>query len=322
MNKWIEYRISNKQPQNVEGMRGMNRLEILWQTPEKPSNTKKDFIIRNSLFDIRYSSFLTVLLGLWGVAPSLHAQQEPYYAVTGPCSLEFPQDHGSHPGFRTEWWYYTGNLRSQAGEHYGFQLTFFRRQLSPPGAEKTWPQPKSAWRTQQLFLAHAALTDINGKQFHHAEQMSREMRGLAGAYQEDGATAVYVRNWSSRMEGNGHILEVNAEDFAFRLRLLSSKAPVVQGNAGYSRKGVAQESASCYYSLTRLEADGEVSLGGTTFSVRGKAWMDHEFSSAPLEPTLRDGIGSACNSPTTPNSWSIYFEKRTGVSAKHPVEPL
>jgi predicted secreted hydrolase len=79
-----------------------------------------------------------------------------YLTITGPCNLEFPEDHGAHPGYRNEWWYYTGNLRSQTGDLYGFQLTFFRCQISPPGAEKTWPDPPSAWRTQQIYLAHAA----------------------------------------------------------------------------------------------------------------------------------------------------------------------
>ena len=272
-------------------MKEINPFGFFWQTLDKTSNTKRR--LHHWIFLLRYSTFIlswvipfVVLTPVWGGGSFLHAQEEPYFSITGPCNLEFPEAHGSHPGFRTEWWYYTGNLRSQAGDHYGFQLTFFRRQLSPPGTEKTWPQPRSAWRSQQLFLAHAALSDIGGKRFRHAEQMSREMPGLAGAYQDNGMTSVYVKDWSSRMEGPQHTLEVKADDFAFRLRLVSSSMPVLQGNAGYSRKGAATESASCYYSLTRLEADGEVSLGGRSFSVQGKAWMDHEFSSAPLEPTI------------------------------------
>ena len=238
-------------------------------------------------FDIRYwtCAFLTALV-VWGGASHLHAQEETYREITGPCNLEFPVDHGVHPGYRTEWWYYTGNLRSADDREYGFQLTFFRRQISPPGAEKTWPKPASAWRTQQIFIAHAALSDISGKRFHHAEQMSRGMPGLAGASQDDDVTAVYVKNWASRWEGNGHRLEAEADGFGFKLGLTSLKGPVLHGNGGYSRKGAAPESASCYYSLTRLEGDGEISLGGIPFSVHGTAWMDHEFSSAPLEPDL------------------------------------
>jgi predicted secreted hydrolase len=272
-------------------MKRMNLFRFLWQALEQLNKTGRNlhhwkFLVRYSIFIFFTVFVLSLVLVTLLDRSVLLAQEEPYYTITGPCRLGFPEDHGGHSGYRTEWWYYTGNLRSENGREYGFQLTFFRRQMSPPGTEKTWPQPKSAWRTQQLFLAHAALTDINGKQFHHAEQMSREMRGLAGALQEDGVTAVYVGNWSSRMEGNKHRLEAAAEGFGLNLHLASLKAPVLHGDAGYSRKGAAPESASCYYSLTRLQADGEISLGAASFSVHGTGWMDHEFSSAPLEPNI------------------------------------
>lgn len=265
--------------------------------PRNPKHSSSE--IPYSMFQIRVSShqhsksvmrylifaFLTALAVRGGASLS-HAQEQAYHAVTGPCNLEFPVDHGAHPGFRTEWWYYTGNLHAADDRDYGFQLTFFRRQISAPGLEKTWPKPASAWRTQQIFIAHAALSDITGKRFHHAEQMSREMPGLAGAYQEGGVTSVFVKTWASRWEGKEHWLEAEAEDFGFKLKLLSVKPPILHGDGGYSKKGSAPASASCYYSLTRLEAEGEIWLGGAPVSVRGTAWMDHEFSSAPLESDL------------------------------------
>jgi predicted secreted hydrolase len=214
------------------------------------------------------------------------AEDGSYYSITGPCNLTFPGDHGPHPGYRTEWWYYTGNLRSERGDDYGFQLTFFRRQISSPGADRDWPEPASAWRTRQIFLAHAALTDVAKKRFHHAEQVSRETTGLAGARHEGGRTSIMVKTWTMSLGGNEHILEVNAEGFALKLKLSAQKAPILHGEAGYSRKGTNPASASCYYSLTRLEAEGSVSLDGTSIPVVGTAWMDHEFSSAPLEPDL------------------------------------
>lgn len=281
--------ISNKEPQNDEGesnpkMSMSNRFQSFSEgaTPlgraQRPHHWK---------FDIQYSilAFLTVFLAFAGDA-FLHAAEEPYHSVTGPCLPVFPRDHGPHPGYRTEWWYYTGNMRSRDGHEFGFQLTFFRRQISPPGADRDWPKPASAWRTQQIFIAHAALSDITGKRFHHAERISREMPGLAGASQEDGVTSVFVKTWASQWEGKEHMLEAEAEDFGFKLKLTSLKPPILHGNDGYSRKGTAPESASCYYSLTRLEADGVISLGGVTVSVSGTAWMDHEFSSAPLESDL------------------------------------
>jgi predicted secreted hydrolase len=214
------------------------------------------------------------------------AQEAPYYSVTGPCNLSFPKDHGAHPGYQTEWWYYTGNLRSENGHRYGFQLTFFRRQISPPGADRAWPKPASAWRTQQIFLAHAALTDIGGERFHHAEQLSREMPGLAGANQEDGTLSIFLKDWSMNTDGMEHLIKADAETFGLNLKLRSQKPPALHGDAGYSRKGTDSESASCYYSFTRLQTEGSVILNGTPIPVQGTAWMDHEFSSAPLEPNL------------------------------------
>jgi predicted secreted hydrolase len=227
--------------------------------------------------------FLLPLLVVFLTMANAHTEDGSYYAVTGPCNLSFPGDHGSHPGYRTEWWYYTGNLHSEKGDHYGFQLTFFRRQISPPGADKDWPVPASAWRNQQVFLAHAALTDISGKHFYHAEEMSRGMPELAGARQEAGATSIFVKNWSLNLDEREHLLEARSEKFGLNLRLRPVKAPVLHGEAGYSRKGAAPESASCYYSFSRLQVQGSVSLDGTSTPVQGTAWMDHEFSSAALE---------------------------------------
>jgi predicted secreted hydrolase len=216
----------------------------------------------------------------------LQPEEAAYFPITGPCRLEFPRDHAAHPGYRTEWWYYTGNLRSEAGARYGFQLTFFRTQISPPGAEATWPQPASPWRTQQLYLAHAALSDIEGKQFFHAEQLARGALDMAGVHQDDTLTEIWLRNWSARLEPDAHRLAADGDDFALELTLRPKKPAVLHGTSGYSRKGSTLERASCYYSFTRLEAAGTLTVQGKPVPVRGQSWMDHEFSSAPLEPDL------------------------------------
>ena len=117
----------------------------------------------------------------WLIPPLLISSalcEEGFRSVTGPCNMTFPRDHGAHPGFRTEWWYYTGNLKHKNGKRFGFQLTFFRSQISPMDAEKTWPIPMSAWRTQQIYLGHAAITDINGKQHIQAETAARGALGM------------------------------------------------------------------------------------------------------------------------------------------------
>ena len=111
------------------------------------------------------------------------ASDSKFISVTGPCDLEFPRDHGSHPGYRTEWWYYTGNMRSKSGERFGFQLTFFRTQISPSDAREEWPEPASNWRTQQIYMAHAAVSDLGGKRFFRSEMTLRGALDMAGAKQ-------------------------------------------------------------------------------------------------------------------------------------------
>lgn len=209
-----------------------------------------------------------------------------FSTVTGPCRLQFPIDHGPHPGYRTEWWYYTGNVQSETKDNYGFQLTFFRTQIVPPEAEKNWPEPSSAWRTKQLYLAHAALSDLTSKRHLYSEKVAREFPGIAGAFQNHNNTNVKIGNWLLELAPAMHRLIAATDDFSFNLTLIPLKPPVLHGKNGYSRKGKSPESASCYYSFTRLETLGEINLNGKTFSVTGLSWMDHEFSSAPLESDL------------------------------------
>ncbi|MGD9056276.1 MAG: lipocalin-like domain-containing protein [Desulfobacterales bacterium] len=210
-------------------------------------------------------------------------EQEGYLAVTGPCHQTFPQDHGPHPGFRTEWWYYTGNLAAESGERYGFQLTFFRSQISPTDAAQNWPRPSSAWRTQQIYVGHAAVSDLNEKRHQHAELMGREALGIAGISQEGSQTTVFIKNWSATIGPNSHMLKARTADFAFDLKLQPVKPPVLHGQAGYSRKGSTAERASCYYSLTRLISKGLLQIDGQKVEVEGLSWMDHEYSTASLE---------------------------------------
>jgi len=237
---------------------------------------------------IRFNVLMVVLFVLFkGIIDSPSTTEaSSYIPINAPCNLTFPRDHGAHPGYRTEWWYYTGNLMSQDNKRYGFHLTFFRSQISPPGASKKWPKSYSAWRTQHIFLAHAALSDIDGKKFYHTERMGRGVLGIAGVKQESGVTSVFLRNWSAELGPTEHRLSAIADDFSFSLNLRPKKEPVLHGKSGYSAKGKSKESSSCYYSFTRLETKGTMWVKGKTFDVHGTAWMDHEFSSAPLEPNL------------------------------------
>ncbi len=209
-----------------------------------------------------------------------------YNTVTGPCNLEFPKDHASHSGYRTEWWYYTGNIKSSVGNRYGFQLTFFRRRIIPSESERKWPTPASAWRTSQIYLAHAAISDLDEKRHFYDQRMGRGVLGIAGEFQHNNIVRIFLKKWSTRIGPKAHHLKVISDPFSFDLNLTPVKPPVFHGKEGYSQKGSTPERASCYYSFSRLETKGQVTLGGKTFAVSGLSWMDHEFSTAPLEPGL------------------------------------
>jgi predicted secreted hydrolase len=235
----------------------------------------------------RKFSFLLLLLTLFTVNQMVIAGDgNDYLSVTGPCNLEFPEDHGPHAGYRTEWWYYTGNLTSEKGNRYGFQFTIFRTQISPPGYEKKWPRPSSAWRTQQVYLGHAAITDISGKQHLHTERIAREALGLSAGVQNGAVTAIFLHDWSLHIAPDSHVLKVASDDFSYEFHLAPEKPPVRHGDAGYSPKGSNPDRASCYYSFTRLKTEGRLSVAGEIESVEGFSWMDHEFSTAALEPGL------------------------------------
>ncbi|MBW2409471.1 MAG: carotenoid 1,2-hydratase [Deltaproteobacteria bacterium] len=236
------------------------------------------------LFTIFKLSFGIIILAAGGFA--LAQEQSEYLSVTGPCNLEFPGDHGPHFGYRTEWWYYTGNLTSEKGSPYGFQFTIFRSQISPPGFEKKWPQPSSAWRTQQIYLGHVAVTDISGKQHLQGEKTARAALGLSAAAHTRAITDIFIDDWSIRITPDSHILKVTTDDFKYEFYLLPEKIPVMHGDAGYSRKGSRTDQASCYYSFTRLKTEGIITVDGKTESVSGFSWMDHEYSTAALDPGL------------------------------------
>ncbi|KPJ76299.1 MAG: hypothetical protein AMJ54_12170 [Deltaproteobacteria bacterium SG8_13] len=209
-----------------------------------------------------------------------------YLSVTGPCHLGFPEDHGAHPGFRTEWWYYTGNLQTAGQRSFGYQLTIFRRRIRPPAAQQGWPESPSHWRTQQIFLGHAAVTDIAGARHVFSESIARGAVGLAGVRQSDGRTTVFVNKWLIDIGPDSHRLVAATEDFSLDLQLHPAKPIVLHGDRGYSRKGDGAQRASCYYSFSRLQTAGHIRLKDKRFELTGSSWMDHEFSTASLQPGI------------------------------------
>jgi len=196
-----------------------------------------------------------------------------------PRDFRFPDDHGPHPGFRHEWWYFTGNLRAPGGRRFGYQLTFFRFALSPD-----LPDRQSHWATNQAYMAHFAVTDVEGRRFHPFERTGRGALGLAGATARP--LRVWLDDWSAE-GGKASTLPIRlraAEDAASVDLVLDSARPVVlQGDRGLSRKGATPGNASYYYSMTRLATRGTVRIDGVSFPVEGNSWLDREWGTGSLE---------------------------------------
>ncbi|HKJ99438.1 MAG TPA: lipocalin-like domain-containing protein [Desulfotignum sp.] len=196
-------------------------------------------------------------------------------AVTGPRPLVFPEDAGPHENFRTEWWYYTGNLTTGQGRHFGYQLTFFRQALSCSPVTGI-----SRWRTRQLYFAHFALTDTRSNAYHAFSRMNRQSLGIAGSRAKP--FTVWIDNWQVKDSGSHLILNAASDDITLSLHLVPQKPPIFQGDRGYSKKGPGTGNASFYYSLPRLHTKGSITVGETRFQVTGHSWFDHEWSTTVL----------------------------------------
>ena len=192
--------------------------------------------------------------------------------------FQFPRDHFDHPGFRTEWWYYTGNLRGPDGHRYGFELVFFRQ-----GQRRGPSSNPSVWRVDDLYLAHLAWTDIDGRRFRSFRRLNRAGPGIAGASLDQ--ARIWNGNWEARWDlaSNRQTLSAVADGVRFTLHLTPLKPPVLNGEEGLSRKAAGVGKASYYVSLTRLAVEGD--LNGA--AVTGLAWMDHEWFTHQLEPDQR-----------------------------------
>ena len=200
----------------------------------------------------------------------------PFQQATAGYQYQFPRDHGSHPTYKTEWWYYTGHLQSKSGRSFGFELTFFRRAM-PPGDIKTLP---SKWSINHVYLAHFALTDITGKGFHFSEKLSREGLGKAGA--DESGLHVWIDDWRAEAatdQPGVHTLTARDKTHGLTLTLQPAKPLITHGTDGISRKEAGTDHASHYISFTRLTTAGHVTINGESFDVTGTSWMDHEFGS-------------------------------------------
>ena len=244
---------------------------------------------------------VVALLGLWqfrrasknvpeqretfSVARALGGAAAPgYLRAQMPRRFSFPQDHGPHPGFRNEWWYFTGNLQSADGRRFGYQLTFFKTALTPGTVSR-----ESAWGTNQVFMAHFAVTDVAGKRFRFAERFSRATLGLAGA--GGVPLAIRLEDWAAEQISArpfGVKLIATEPDMAIDLHLNSVKPEILNGEGGLSRKSATPGNASYYYSIPRMSTSGTIRIGRERYLVTGLSWLDREWSTSALE---REQVG-------------------------------
>ena len=190
-------------------------------------------------------------------------------------ALTFPRDYGSHPDFRTEWWYVTGHAKAGQRE-FGFQVTFFRSRVD--GTQGM----TSKFAAKQLIFAHAAVTDVQGRKLLHDQRIARE--GFEVATADTADTHVRLGDWSLKREASGYRAQVAGGDFKLALALTPSQPVLLQGDKGLSRKGPEAKQASYYYSEPQLAAEGVITLNGAEVAVRGTAWLDHEWSQELLHP--------------------------------------
>lgn len=224
----------------------------------------------------RWTALLLLAIAAAWAAPAADTQPD-YPTVMPGASLRFPRDHGAHPDFRTEWWYFTGWLEGVDGKPLGFQITFFR---SRPATDQANP---SAFSPKQIVFAHAALSDPGTGKLIHDQRMARAGFGIAGAAAED--ANLLLLDWSLRRRPDGTFrARIPAREFELDLAFTPTQPVMFNGNAGYSRKGPRAEQASYYYSMPHLAVSGTILRGGKRVAVKGRAWLDREWSSTLLDP--------------------------------------
>ncbi len=221
------------------------------------------------------SVLVSVSLCLSGPYVTAAAQTQWREASPG-YQIEFPRDHASHPEFKLEWWYYTGNLQTADGRRFGYQVTFFRVGIDAA------PANRSRWAVRDLFMTHLAVSDLAGRRYRFDERLSRGGPGLAGA--DADRYRVWNEDWRVGLAAdNAHLIRAVSDNAGVELVLDEGKPPAINGINGISQKGESAGNASHYYSLTRMPTRGAIVIDGERFEVTGESWMDHEFGTSFLE---------------------------------------
>ena len=214
-------------------------------------------------------------------APATVPGQSPpgpqsWQQAIGPWTWSFPRDHGAHPNFKTEWWYFTGNLQDTLERKFGYQLTIFRQ-----GIQYKPAQADSKWAVRDVYFGHMTISDITADRFHVAERVTRGALGEATASTK--LMDVAMGPWSIVQSMDERIqLSAREDNIAVELSLHPMKKLVLEGVDGLSRKADGVGDASYYYSYPRLDTTGFIRIGEKTYQITGESWFDHEFSTSLL----------------------------------------
>jgi predicted secreted hydrolase len=241
-----------------------------------------------------------------------NSDTEGYSIADKVIDFSFPGDHGTHEGFRNEWWYFTGNLYDDEGNRFGYQLTFFRISLSPLEADRT-----SAWGTNQIYMAHFTVSDVENEEFYCFEKFNRDALGLAG-FTED-PFKMNVGDWYMLGTGEGDFpwqLYASKNGITLSLDVTPLKDIVFEGDNGLSYKSVDKTSASYYYSITRLATEGYIEIDGTRHEVSGSSWLDREWSTSTLNE--EQGGWDWFSMQLNDNSEIVYFQLRYKDGSVYP----
>jgi predicted secreted hydrolase len=213
------------------------------------------------------------------------AHAESWTQALPGWKYQFPADHAVHPDFKTEWWYFTGNLHDESGREYGYELTFFREGILPPGSAALAITPRSRFVQSDFKFAHFALTDVGKGTFRCTQRISRGAFGEAGfsSALTPGTRLAWIDDWNLTPQPDGAWrITARADGFAIDLRLATGKLPVIEGVDGVSQKSAGPGNASHYYSFTRMAVSGTLDAGSGPQPVRGDSWFDHEWASNQL----------------------------------------
>lgn len=241
--------------------------------------SSSNFLIKRFVF----CSFI----GLFFLIPLYFTQSEEsseFAQVIPGKAFHFPKDHGAHPEFKTEWWYFTGHLQDEFNHLFGFQWTVFRVSLprfQPSNLTSPSNNFVSRWRSKNLYFAHFAVSDLENKKFYYSDQSGRDGEiNLAGSSAE--TFKVWLPGFQGELKENQLILQAKDSEKLIDLKMLLPESVLLQGEGGYSPKSKEKGKASYYYSIPNLSVKGILQIQKKQFQVSGKAWMDHEFGSNQL----------------------------------------